>query len=64
LPFDKIARLGNLIAIYSKIDIIMTWHVETLNENVNDELNTLEPILKAEFLHIINLLETFGPNLP
>jgi phage-related protein len=40
----------------------MTWHVETLNENVNDELNTLEPTLKAKFLHIINLLETFGPS--
>jgi hypothetical protein len=29
------------VALYSKINIIMTWHVETLNDVVNEELNAL-----------------------
>lgn len=39
----------------------MTWKVETLNQAVDRELDTLEPSLKARFLHITGLLETFGP---
>ena len=39
----------------------MTWKVETLNQSVDRELDTLEPSLKASFLHITGLLETFGP---
>ena len=39
----------------------MTWKVETLNQSVDRELDALEPSLKARFLHIAGLLETFGP---
>lgn len=39
----------------------MKWRLETLNSTVDRELNGLEPTLKARFLHIAELLETFGP---
>jgi len=39
----------------------MKWQVETLNHVVDRELEALEPSLKARFLHISELLETFGP---
>ena len=41
----------------------MSWHIETLNSKVDEELNSLEPSLKAKFLYICELLEDFGPNL-
>jgi phage-related protein len=40
----------------------MTWRVETLDARVEKELESLETSLKARFLHICELLETFGPN--
>jgi phage-related protein len=40
----------------------MTWRVETLNADVDAELEALEPTLRAKFLHIAELLETFGPH--
>ena len=40
----------------------MQWRVETLNPTVDRELDALEPTLKARFLHIADLLETFGPD--
>jgi len=39
----------------------MKWQVETLNHAVDQELDSLEPSLKARFLHIAELLEAFGP---
>ena len=39
----------------------MKWQVETLNDEVDRELDALDPSLKARFLHISELLETFGP---
>ncbi len=39
----------------------MNWRLETLNATVDRELDGLEPSLKARFLHIAELLETFGP---
>ena len=41
----------------------MSWHIETLNSKVDEELNSLEPSLKAKFLYICELLKDFGPNL-
>ena len=40
----------------------MHWRVETLNAEVDAELEALEPTLRAKFLHIAELLETFGPH--
>ena len=40
----------------------MTWRVETLNAEVDAELEALEPTLRAKFLHIAELLQTFGPH--
>ena len=39
----------------------MRWHVETLDARVDAELELLDPSLKARFLHICELLESFGP---
>jgi phage-related protein len=38
------------------------WKVSILNQTVQKELDALEPTLKARFLHICELLETFGPS--
>jgi phage-related protein len=40
----------------------MQWHVETLNAKVDEELERLEPSLLTKFLHIAEMLETFGPH--
>ncbi len=40
----------------------MAWRVETLNADVDAELEALEPTLRAKFLHIAELLATFGPH--
>lgn len=40
----------------------MCWRVETLNAEVDAELEALEPMLRAKLLHIAELLETFGPH--
>ena len=40
----------------------MKWRVETFGAVVDEELESLEPSLKARFLHICELLETFGPS--
>ena len=40
----------------------MNWTVETLNEDVDRELDALEPSFKAKFLHIAGMLEAFGPH--
>jgi phage-related protein len=37
------------------------WRVETLNEAVNRELQALPASLRAKFVHIAELLETYGP---
>lgn len=39
----------------------MKWRVETLDSRVDAELDLLEPSLKARFLRVCELLETFGP---
>ena len=40
----------------------MTWTVETLNKKVDDELEKLPVDLKAKFIHIVELIESFGAN--
>jgi len=40
----------------------MKWRIETLDARVDEELELLEPSLKARFLHICELLEAFGPS--
>ena len=37
------------------------WRVETLNRAVDSELEALPADMRARFLHIAELLETFGP---
>lgn len=39
----------------------MTWKVELLDETVEAELMSLPADMQARFLHIAELLETFGP---
>jgi phage-related protein len=39
----------------------MSWIVETLNQTVDDELGTLSADLRAKFVRIAELLESFGP---
>jgi phage-related protein len=39
----------------------MNWSVETLNEAVDAELEALDPMFKAKFLHIAEMLESLGP---
>ena len=39
----------------------MNWKVVTLGAAVDKELNALDPVFKAKFLHIAELLEIFGP---
>jgi phage-related protein len=39
----------------------MKWKVITLNKKVDDELEMLEPTFQAKFLHIAEMLESFGP---
>jgi len=39
----------------------MKWRIETLDGRVDAELDSLEPSLKPRFLHVCELLETFGP---
>jgi len=43
------------------IVIVMKWSVETLNADVDKELEALEDSLKAKFLRIAKMLEDFGP---
>ena len=40
----------------------MDWNVETLNTKVDEELESLEPTLLTKFLHISEMLETYGPH--
>ena len=40
----------------------MKWRAETLNARVDEELSMLDASLKARFLHVCELLETFGPS--
>ena len=40
----------------------MKWHVENLNDDVDKELEALGPSLRAKFIHVAELLETFGPH--
>jgi len=40
----------------------MNWSVETLNETVDAELETLAPTFRAKFLHIAEMLESLGPH--
>ncbi len=40
----------------------MCWTVETLNADVDEELDRLAPAFKAKFLHIASMLEHFGPH--
>lgn len=39
----------------------MTWKVELLDQTVEAELMSLPADMQARFLHIAELLETFGP---
>ena len=39
----------------------MNWEVTTLNPKVDKELGALDAGLKAKFLHIAEMLESFGP---
>jgi phage-related protein len=38
----------------------MHWSVETLNETVDAELESLAPAFRAKFLHIAEMLESLG----
>jgi len=40
----------------------MRWHVESLNDAVDRELEALDASFKAKFLHIAELLEALGPD--
>jgi len=40
----------------------MRWHVESLNDAVDRELEALDASFKAKFLHIAELLEILGPD--
>ncbi len=40
----------------------MAWHVETLNADVDEELNALDADLRAKFVRISELIEVFGPS--
>ncbi|MEY4082873.1 MAG: hypothetical protein RL483_242 [Pseudomonadota bacterium] len=37
------------------------WKILILNNTVQKELDSLEPNLKARFIHVCQLLEAFGP---
>lgn len=37
------------------------WEVITLNKDVDDELEMFDATFKAKFLHIAEMLESFGP---
>jgi len=39
----------------------MKWKVETLSKTVDDELEALDATFQAKFLHIAEMLESFGP---
>ena len=39
----------------------MKWKVETLSKAVDDELEALDATFQAKFLHIAEMLESFGP---
>lgn len=39
----------------------MAWRVVTLDRNVDEELDTLPAGMRAKFVHIAEMLETFGP---
>jgi len=39
----------------------MAWTVETLNENVDEELESLATEMLARFVHIAKMLEELGP---
>ena len=39
----------------------MAWRVETLGPKVDAELDALPADMRAKFIHIAELLETFGP---
>lgn len=39
----------------------MAWRVETLGPKVDAELDSLPADMRAKFVHIAELLETFGP---
>jgi ribosome-binding protein aMBF1 (putative translation factor) len=39
----------------------MAWRVETLNLEVDEELNALDADLRAKFLRVSELIEMFGP---
>jgi phage-related protein len=41
----------------------MPWIVETLNSSVDDELSVLSSDLRAKFVRVAELLESFGPQL-
>ena len=38
----------------------MAWTVETLNETVDRELEALTPGMKARFIRVVELIESFG----
>lgn len=40
----------------------MNWTVETLNETVDKELESLPLDMQARFSRVVNLIETFGLN--
>lgn len=40
----------------------MKWTVITANKKVDKELEALDASFKAKFLHIAEMLESFGPN--
>jgi len=40
----------------------MTWIVETLDKRVDREIRKLAPDIQADLLHVLDLLEEFGPH--
>ena len=47
--------------IENEIIAIVEWRVETLNAVVDAELDSLPVDMRAKFIYIAELLETFGP---
>ena len=39
----------------------MLWTVDTLDGRVDNELDALDATLKAKLIHVVQLLEQFGP---
>lgn len=55
------ASINLIISQFCYIILGMKWEVITLNDAVDTELAMFDATFKAKFLHIAEMLETFGP---